>query len=233
MGEMIRIEGPDGAFDGYLARPPAGAAPAPGIVLIQEIFGINYFMRAAADGWAAKGFAVLVPDLFWRQEPGVELDDRVEKDWERAFALMNGFDKDQGVVDIQAAITTLRGHEACAGKVGAVGYCLGGHMAFRTATGTDADASVGYYGVALDALLDTASGIRCPLMLHVAEKDHFVPEEARDTVLAALEPNPKVTTHVYPGMDHAFARQGSDTYVAEAAGQADGRTEAFFRQHLG
>lgn len=233
MGEMIQIDGADGAFSAYRAQP-ATPGPAPGVVILQEIFGINYFMRDIAEAMAAEGFLVLVPDLFWRQEPGVVLDDRIEKDWEKAFALMQGFDPMVGTTDIQATITAARGmSNMCTGRVGAMGYCLGGLLAYLTACRTDSDATVGYYGVNIHEMLDQAKSLSRPLMLHIAEEDHFVPKEAQEAVKAGLANNPAVTLHSYPGVDHAFARRGSPTYVDAAAREADARTLAFLRQHLG
>jgi len=230
MGEMIKLNGPDGSFTAYVARPDS--TPAPGLVLIQEIFGINYFMREVADYWARRGFLTLVPDLFWRLEPGVELDDRKEEDWTKAFDLMQRFDKEKGTQDIQFALAELRRMEGCTGKAGTIGYCLGGHMAYRAAVGTDADASVGYYGVGLDEMVDQSTDFHGPLLLHIAAEDKFVPKAAQEKVIGALEPRPEVTLFRYEGVDHAFARRGSGTYVAETAEVADNRTQTFLDEHL-
>ncbi len=233
MGDMVHIDGPDGRFSAYVARPP-GTGPWPALVILQEIFGINYFMRDISEAMAAQGFLALVPDLFWRQEAGVVLDDRVESDWERAFALMQDFDPLRGTADIQATLTAARGmDEACTGRVGAMGYCLGGLLAYLTACRTDSDATVGYYGVNIHEMLDQAGGIQRPLMLHIAEEDHFVPKDAQEAVKTGLADSPHVTIHSYPGVDHAFARRGSPTYVDAAAREADARTLAFLRGHLG
>lgn len=228
--KQISITGPDGQFAGYLAVPSSGRGP--GIVVIQEIFGVNQVMRDIADDLAAHGYLALVPDLFWRLEPGVQLTDKTDAEWKRAFDLMGRFDPDCGVKDIQAAIDTLRGREGCTGKVGAVGYCLGGLLAYLTAARTDVDASVGYYGVNIQDKLGEAANIKKPLMLHVAGKDQFVPPEAQKTMQAGLAANPLVTLHVYPEMDHAFARVGGAHYDKACADLANGRTSIFFRQHL-
>ncbi len=228
--KQISISGKDGAFAGYLASPASGRGP--GIVVIQEIFGVNAVMREVADGLAAHGYFALVPDLFWRLEPGVQLTDKTDAEWQRAFDLMNRFDPDKGVLDIQAAIDALRGREGCTGKVGAVGYCLGGLLAYLTAARTDADASVGYYGVNIQTKLDEAAKIKKPLMLHIAAKDQFVKPEAQKAIQDGLAHNPLVTIHVYPEMDHAFARVGGTHYDKACADLANGRTSTFFRQHL-
>jgi len=229
-GKDIVINGPDGQFGGYLASPSAGSGP--GIVVIQEIFGVNKVMRDVADPLAARGYFALCPDLFWRLEPGVQLTDKSEAEWKRAFALMTKFDPESGIADIQATIRHLRGLDGASGKVGAVGYCLGGLLAYLTAARTDADASVGYYGVNIDSKLDEANNIEKPLMLHIAEKDQYVKPEAQKKIVDALKTNPRVTIHLYPGMDHAFAREGGAHYDKACADLANGRTSTFFKQHL-
>jgi carboxymethylenebutenolidase len=228
--KQIAISTPDGSFAGYLAQPTSGRGP--GIVVIQEIFGVNQVMRDIADGLASHGYFALVPDLFWRLEPGVQLTDKTDAEWQRAFDLMNRFDPDKGVADIQAAIDTLRGREGCTGKVGAVGYCLGGLLAYLTAARTTVDASVGYYGVNIHEKLGEAKTIKKPLMLHIAGKDQFVPPEAQKKILDGLSGNQLVTIHTYPEMDHAFARIGGAHYDKACADLANGRTSTFFRQHL-
>jgi carboxymethylenebutenolidase len=214
---------------GYLARPVSGAGP--GIVVIQEIFGVNAVMRGIADDLAAQGFAALVPDLFWRLEPGVELTDKSDAEWKKALDLMHRFDIDTGITDIQAAISTLRALSG-ATKVGAVGYCLGGLLAYLTATRTDIDATVGYYGVNIPGFLSEAGRIKKPLMLHIAAEDGFVPPPAQDQMVAGLQDNPHVTLHRYEGVDHAFARAGGKHFNPQAAGIANDRTAAFFKEHL-
>ena len=228
-GKDITITTPDGTFGAYLAAPTAGKGP--GIVVIQEIFGVNGFVRAVADGFAARGHFALAPDLFWRIEPNVQLTDKTNEDWKRAFDLMGRFNADLGVKDIQAAINHLRGTENCT-KVGAVGYCLGGLLAYLTAARTDVDASVGYYGVNIQQMLGEAKTIRKPLLLHVAEKDRFVPSAAQKQMIEGLKDNPQVTIHTYPEMDHAFARVGGEHHDHANAELANSRTATFFRQHL-
>src|SRR5690606_17579785 len=169
-GETITIKGTDGSFSGYLAKPASGTGP--GIVVIQEIFGVNKVMRDLTDAYAAAGYVALCPDLFWRIEPGIDITDRTDAEWKQAFDLFGKFDVDKGVTDIAATIKTLR--PMTSGKVGAVGYCLGGQLAYLTACHTDADASVGYYGVNIQNRLADAKNIKKPLMLHIAGKDEYV-----------------------------------------------------------
>jgi carboxymethylenebutenolidase len=228
--KQISISGGDGAFAGYLAAPTSGRGA--GIVVIQEIFGVNQVMRDIADDLAAHGYFALVPDLFWRLEPGVQLTDKTDAEWKRAFDLMGRFDPDKGVADIQAAIDTLRARDGCTGKVGAVGYCLGGLLAYLTPARTNVDASVGYYGVNIQDKLGEAANIKKPLMLHIAAKDQFTPPDAQKKMIDGLSANPLVTLHVYPEMDHAFARIGGAHYDKACADLANGRTSTFFRQHL-
>ena len=231
MSERLSITTPDGTFSAYVGRPAAAKAPA--VVVIQEIFGVNQVMRDVCDRLAAAGYLAVCPDLFWRLEPGVDITDQSKAEWDKAFDLMTRFDIDQGVEDIRATIDQVRGSDGCNGKVGAVGYCLGGRLAYLTATRTDSDGSVGYYGVGIEAYLGEAEKLAHPLMLHIAEEDGFVPKEAQALIVGALKDHPQVSVHTYPGCDHAFARPGGAHYDAAAASQADARTLAFFRQHLG
>ncbi|MGZ8407402.1 MAG: dienelactone hydrolase family protein, partial [Caulobacteraceae bacterium] len=196
--------------------------------------GVNAVMREVCDQLASDcGYLAICPDLFWRLEPGVELTDKTKAQWDAALGYMNRFDADKGIEDIQAAIDFVRARPDCNGKVGDVGYCLGGRLAFMAAARTSTDASVSYYGVGLDGLLGEADAIRSPLMLHIAGEDGFSSHAARDKVVEALKDYPQVMIHVYDGQDHAFARPGGEHFNREAAGLANGRTAAFFKEHLG
>jgi carboxymethylenebutenolidase len=228
MAEVTISATDGGSFKAYLATSKGGKGP--GILLIQEIFGVNKVMRDLAEGFAAQGYTVMCPDLFWRQEPGIDITD---KQTEKAFGLFQGFNVDQGVDDLKATLASLRRHSACTGKAGAVGYCLGGKLAYLVATRSDSDASVGYYGVGIEALLDEAKSIRKPLLLHIAGKDGFCPPEAQARIQQGLKGHPQVTIHLYPEQDHAFARLGGDHYDKAAADLANKRTADFFKQHLG
>lgn len=229
MSETLTINTPDGDFSAYVARPATGDA-APAIVVIQEIFGVNQVMRDICDKLAGEGFLAVCPDLFWRIEPGIDITDKSEAEWKKAFELFNAFDVDAGVADIDATIDAIR--PLSSGKVGAVGYCLGGLLAFLTATRTDADASVSYYGVGLEKHVGEAEKLEKPLLLHVAEEDQFVPKEAQQVIFAALKDHPQITLHTYAGRDHAFAREGGDHYDAADASLANGRSLAFFKKTL-
>lgn len=230
MGETVEIKTPDGAFGAYLARPAAAKAPA--VVAIQEIFGVNAVMRGVCDALARQGYLAICPDLFWRIEPGVDITDQSQAEWDKAFRLYNAFDVDLGVQDIAATIAFVRTLPASTGKVGAVGYCLGGLLAFLTATRTDVDAAAGYYGVGIESRLDEAEKLAEPLMLHIAEADQFVPKPAQAMITGALKNHPHVQIFTYPGRDHAFARPGGEHYDAGDAAKANERTLGFFKQAL-
>ena len=230
MSERITIDTGDGSMGAYVARPQAALAPA--VVVIQEIFGVNRFVRDVADGLAAEGFLAIAPDLFWRIEPGVDITDQSEAEWKKAFELYNAFDVDKGVHDIQATISAIRHDPACSHKVGAVGFCLGGLLAFLTAAETNADASASYYGVGIENHVDEAGNLQGPLLMHIAEEDQFVPKAAQEKIVAAMKGNPRVEIHTYPGRNHAFAREGGEHYDAGDAKAAGQRTLAFFRKHL-
>jgi carboxymethylenebutenolidase len=219
-----------GSFSAYLATPKSGKGA--GILLIQEIFGVNKVMRDLADGFAAQGYTVMCPDLFWRQEPGIDITDQSEAEWKKAFALYQGFSVEKGVDDLKATLAALRKHSACTGKVGSVGYCLGGKLAYLMATRSDADANVGYYGVGIQDSLGEAKNIKKSLTLHIAGKDQFVPPEAQAKIKQGLQTNPMVTLYSYPEQDHAFARVGGQHYDKAAADLANKRTADFFKQHL-
>ena len=231
MSETVSIStlNGEGSFDCYCARPAGQASAA--IVVIQEIFGVNRGIRQKCDKLAAEGYLALAPDLFWRLQPNVELDPDVETEFNAALDLMGKFDQDQGVRDIEATIRHARDKLGCA-KVGAVGYCHGGRLAFMTAARTDADASVGYYAVGVDNLLREKHAIANPLMLHLPTADHFVPAEVQKAMHEGLDDHPKVTLHDYEGLDHGFATEFGKRRNEDAAQLADQRTSEFFARYL-
>jgi len=227
---MITLKSFDGdEFDAYLALPAGGYGP--GIVVLQEIFGVNEYMRQVADWYAAHGFVAMVPDLFWRQEPGIQLTDQTEAEWQKAFELYQGLDEVKAVEDSAAAIEFLRKHPACNGRVGAVGFCLGGNLAWLLSVRFKPDCAVGYYGVGIEKSLNEASGLASPLMLHIAGKDDHCPPEAQKQIHAALDSNPLVTIHEYPESEHAFSRRGGH-YDPVAAELAHLRSLEFFVRNL-
>jgi len=227
----ITIAAPDGgSFGAYLARPESGAGA--GVVVIQEIFGVNQVMRELCDGLAARGYFAVCPDLFWRQEPGIQLTDKSQDEWDRAFKLMGGFDHKAGIGDLAATLAHARTIEGCTGLVGAVGYCLGGSLAYAMACLTDSDASVGYYPVQIEDQMALAENIKKPLMLHIAEDDGFCPAEAQEKIRLGLGEISLATVHTYPGVDHAFARPGGQNFDQAAADLANRRTADFLKANL-
>lgn len=220
----------EGRMGAYLARPPAGRGP--GVLVIQEIFGVTPGLRAICDGWAARGYLALCPDLFWRQAPAVDLDSASAPDLARAMTLYQGFDRTKGIEDLQVALAFLRVMQGCTGKVGVVGYCLGGFLAYALACEGDADAAVGYYGVGIETALDRASTIAAPLLLHIAGRDSFVPPAAQQQLQAALAGHPQISLHLYPEDEHAFCRAGGAHYNAASCALADRRTSELFERVL-
>ena len=230
MTKIPTLDGDD-RFNAYLAEPTA--APRGAIVVIQEIFGVNEGIRRKCDHWASLGYLALAPDLFWRLEPDVELDPDIPDEFQRAIALMQKFDQDQGIMYIEASLREARRRLPEGGRVGVVGYCLGGRLAYMTAARTDTDASVAYYGVGLDGLLNEKHAIARPLMLHIAGADHFVLPPVQQAMHEGLDDHPKVTLYDYPGEDHGFATETGQRRSEAAAELADSRTAAFFAEHLG
>ncbi len=227
---MITIDTFDrnGSFQAYCAEP--AGTPRAAIIVIQEIFGVNHGIRLKCDHLAADGYLAIAPDLFWRLEPGVELDPDVPAEFQQALDLMGRFDQDMGVRDIEATIHVARAKSG--GKVGVVGYCLGGRLAFMAAARTDAQASVGYYGVGIDGLLGEKHAIAHPVLLHIPEEDHFVDKAAQQRMHDGLDDHPKVTLFDYPSEDHGFAAETGKRRSADAAELADQRTASFFAAHL-
>jgi len=218
-----------GEFDAYVALPASGYGP--GIVVLQEIFGVNQYLRDVADWYAAHGFVVLVPDLFWRIERGVELTDKGD-DWNKAIELYQKIDEAKAVEDSAATLEFLRKHVSCSRRVGAVGFCMGGNLAYLLSVRFKPDCAVGYYGVSIEKSLYEANNLSSPLMLHIAGDDKFCPPEAQRQIHDTLDSNPFVTIHDYPGRDHAFGRTGGEHYNAADAELANLRSLEFFVNHL-
>ncbi|MEG3084119.1 dienelactone hydrolase family protein [Sphingomonas sp. PB2P12] len=220
----------DGEFTAYRATP--AGTPKAAIIVIQEIFGVNAGIRRKCDTLAEAGYLAIAPDLFWRLEHGIELDPDIKPEFDRALGLMGQFDQDKGVADIEATIRAARAELGDSSKVGVVGYCLGGRLAFMTAARTDVDASVGYYGVGIDGLLGEKHAIAHPVLLHVPEEDHFVDKDAQAAMHAGLDDHPKVTIYDYPREDHGFATEFGERRSDASAKLADERTAKFFAENL-
>ena len=228
----INISGPEGKFSAYIASPKKSNGA--GLLIIQEIFGVNKVMRNLCDQYAEQGFLAVCPDLFWRIERNVQLTDKTEKDWTRALELMEIFipDFDKGVADLLATIDYIRKIQEYSSKVGCIGYCLGGSLSYSIACQSDIDASVGYYPVQIESSLKYAKQINKPAMFHIAELDSFCPPKSQKLIFDTFATNKQITHHLYTGVDHAFARKGGENYNESAAERADERTANFLHRHL-
>jgi carboxymethylenebutenolidase len=228
---MVTLKSFDGGeFDAYMVLPASGYGP--GIVVLQEIFGVNEYLRSVCDWYAARGFVAVCPDLFWRQESGIQLTDQTEAEWQKAFQLYQGLDEAKAVEDSAAAVEFLRKHPSCSGRVGAVGFCLGGNLAWLLSARFKPDCAVGYYGVGIEKTLNETNNLNSPLMLHIAGKDKYCSPEAQKQIHATFHANSLVTIHDYPEQDHAFGRSGGEHYDANAAELANLRTLEFFVRNL-
>jgi len=223
----VSVTGPDGAFDAYLSIP-SGVGPWPAAIVLQEIFGVNAVIRGACAWLAANGYLAIAPDLFWRQAPGVQLD---ESERDAAMALMKGLDEGLAVADCEAVLDHVRALPESTGKAGAVGYCLGGKLAFLMAARTSIDAAVSYYGVGIQNALELAPSVRCPLLLHIGTQDPLCPPDAQARIADALGGSPSVELETYTA-GHAFARSGSPAYSAPHAGRANAVTLTFLGRSL-
>lgn len=230
-GKMISISATDGgSFGGYLATPESGSGP--GLVLLQEIFGVNCHIRDVADLFAEEGYIVLAPDLFWRIQPGVELG-YSDADFQAALGYYQRLDVDRAILDVGDALRALRAHPSCTGRVGAIGFCLGGTLAYLAAARLPIDAAVSYYGVGIEGHLDEAESIKCPIVLHFAAEDEFVPTAARASIKHALAHDDAAETYVYLGARHAFNNRDRDTYHRPSASLAHSRTIGLLRRAIG
>jgi carboxymethylenebutenolidase len=219
-----------GSFRAYLATPEQGSGP--GIVLLQEVFGVNSYIRGVADYYAEEGYTVLAPDLFWRIEPGIELG-FTGADREKAFELYGKFDVERSVEDIAATVSALRALPECKGKVGALGFCLGGLLAYLAAARAGVDCAVSYYGVGIEKRLGEAAEAKCPMVFHMDALDKYTPPDGVEAIRGAFASRRDVELYVYPGADHAFARMGGDHYDKPAAMMAHTRSIALFRKVMG
>lgn len=225
----VQIAGRAGSFDAYLALPPAGSGP--GLLLFQEIFGVNAHIRGVAEQYALAGFVVLAPDVFWQQEKRVELQ-YDGGDMKRAFELMSAADPAALQRDVVDAVAALRGRpEVARGKAGAIGYCMGGRLAYVAAATAGVDAAVAYYGGGIQNQLDLAAGIACPVQFHYGERDAHIPADAVSQVRAAMAGKP-AEIHVYPGADHGFNCWARGSYHPPSAALAHGRSLQFLATAL-
>jgi carboxymethylenebutenolidase len=230
MENQLVIESPDGKFRAHISRP--ASLPAPVVVVLQELFGVNADIRATCDELAKLGFIAIAPDLFWRQEPGVDLDVRSEADWQHGLRLYAAYDRDTGAHDIARTIRAAVDLPDSTGKVALQGYCLGALMAFITAARYEVAAAVAYHGGDTEKYLGEVSSLRAPLLMHLGEEDEFISKPAQAEIKAALAKKPNATVYSYPGQRHAFSRHNGTHYNATAAILANGRTREFLNQQL-
>ena len=229
----IKLKAADqsGEFSAFVWEPK-NKDKAGAVIVIQEIFGVNDSLRETAKSLADQGFIAIAPDLFWRLEPGVNISDKTDAEWQKAFDLMNRFNQDKGIEDLKTTLEAARKLPGCNGLVGTIGFCLGGRLAVMMATRSDADVNVSYYGVGIDNLKGEFKAIEAPLMLHIAEKDEYVPPASQDKIIEALEDNEWVDAFIYPDVQHAFARVGGIHYDARAATIANGHTTELLAEIL-
>jgi carboxymethylenebutenolidase len=232
MKNHITIKGRDGAFGAYISRPKA--LPAPAVVVLQELFGVNADIRKTCDELAEQGFVAVAPDLFWRQEPGVDLSNVTsDADWQHGLRLYGAYDRDAGAKDVKDTVNAVRSLPESSGKVAILGYCLGALMVFLTAVRYNGvEAAVAYHGGDTEKYLGEVDGLQAPLLMHLAEEDEFISKAAQAAIKAALAKKPDATVYSYPGQNHAFSRHGGTHYSAEAAALAHERTYAFLNRQL-
>ena len=230
MNSRISINGRNGAFAAYIARPET--VPAPAVVVLQELFGVNADIRKHCDELAQQGFIAVAPDLFWRQEPGVDLSVTSEADWQHGLRLYQAYDRDSGAADVKDTVSAVAELQECTGKVALLGYCLGALMVYLTAVRYGADAAVAYHGSDTEKYLNEVDGLHAPLLMHLAEEDEFIPQPAQAAIKRALAGKPNATVYSYPGQRHAFSRHNGAHYNAAAAALANGRTSEFLKQQL-
>jgi len=230
MKDRITIEGRNGAFGAYIARPKT--APAPAVVVLHEVFGVNADIREKCQELAEQGFIGVAPELYWRQERGVDLSVRSESDWQHGLRLNQAYDRDAGAKDIKDTANTVAKLPECTSKVAVLGYCIGGLMTFLTAVRYGVDAAVAYHGGDTEKYLGEVDGLHAPLLMHLGEEDEFISKSAQAQIKAALAGKPNVTIYSYPGQGHAFTRINGAHYNAAAAALANGRTSQFLKQQL-
>ncbi len=227
----VHIRTADGADMGALFSP-ASAGPAPGIVVLHEIFGRTDFLRTRLDLFNARGYAAMAPDLYHRISPGAAFDYSGD-DWARAFDARNRLDDDLAVDDVGASIAALRGRPECTGKIVVVGYCLGGLLAFLSAARNKAEANVCFHGVRLEQRLDVAKAINGPLQIHFAGRDKWAPPEIVGRIKAALPEGGGIEYVDHPGADHGFTREGQPVFDPIATAQAHTAMFEFIHRTLG
>jgi carboxymethylenebutenolidase len=227
--QWIEIDSADGKFGAYLAIPHTRKGP--GIVLIQEIFGVNEHIRSVAEQYAADGYLVIAPDLFWRSGHRIELG-YDEAGWKRAVELMNATDVGKAQTDIELAIDALKAQPGLDGGIASIGYCFGGLLSYHTAANGLVDVAIAYYGGGIQNQLDRADEIEVPLLMHFGEQDSHIPLEAVEKIAERFDTNDNVEIVVYPEAEHGFNCSHRDSYNQRAAAEAHGNTLIFLGMEL-
>lgn len=230
MNQAINIQTEGGEFSAYVARPVADLAPV--VIVLHEVFGVNEDIRLTCCELAGKGFIAIAPELFWRQDRSVDLGTSSQAEWRKGLELYARYDRNVGVRDVVATMCAARQLEGASGKVGLLGFCLGGLMTYLTAARHRPDAAVAYHGGDTEKYLGEAPGISAPLLMHLAEEDEFISKIAQAQIKAALADVPSAEIFSYPNCHHAFARHNGLHYDARAAALANRRTETFLNQNL-
>ncbi|CAN7691189.1 dienelactone hydrolase family protein [Pseudoduganella sp. LjRoot289] len=231
--KWIDIAGADGTFGAYLALPRSanGKAGGPGIVLLQEIFGVNEHIRSVAEQYAADGYVVLAPDLFWRQGARIELG-YGDEDWKRAVALKSASNIDQAQADIHAAALALRALPGVDAKIASLGFCYGGLLSYHAAANGHVDAAIAYYGGGIQNALQRADQIRVPLMMHFGGKDSYIPHDAVKKIAERFDDRDNIEVHVYTEAEHGFNCNHRATYRQQPAALAHGHSLVFLSETL-
>jgi carboxymethylenebutenolidase len=230
MGHSLSVTVADGSFDVFVAPP--STVPAPAVIVLHEVFGVNDDIKQTCRELAERGFIALAPDLFWRAERGVSLSTWSNAEWQKGVALYTAYDRDAGVRDVLALVAAARNMEGSSGKVAVMGFCLGGLLSFLTAARGEVDAVVAYHGGDTEKYLDEAPSIVAPMIMHLAEEDEFISKDAQAQIKASVAGQSNIEVYSYPGCHHAFARHTGLHYDAAAAALANGRTWAFLSKVL-
>ena len=222
----------DQRFDAHLALPTAGHGA--GVLLIQEIFGVNDYIKDVAARLTDLGYVVLAPDVFWRREPGFSMDSSNEANIEPAAKVAAEWDPEIGLSDLEAAFRHLESLKEVTGATGVIGFCFGGTQAFRVAKDLNPACAVSYYGSGVSGLLDDLHEITCPTILHFGDNDLFIPDDDIAAIKTAVADNHHVVVHVHPGGGHAFDNQFAPHFSQpDIAATAWTETAAFLYMHLG
>lgn len=230
-GHFITVRASDGGtFRTYVTLP--AKTPAPALVMQHTMFGVNPLFRSFCDDYAAEGYVVVAPDLFWRIGKDIELDYN-EEGYEKGHGLMRVIDKAKAVDDVAATLRLMRALPEVRGKIAAIGYCMGGTLAFLAAAHTDVDMAICYYAIDMEDHLGELDRIKVPLVVHLGDRDPYVKPGALELIQKTLGARAKITFHLYPGVGHGFASKGSRNYNVAASGLAWTRSMDALRKVIG